>query len=232
MKKLLLTFALALATLAVAAQARDYSLKLEDFSELKVVDGINVVYHTSRDSAGVVTYSCTPEKADKLLFDSNSKRLKIQVAIDDAGAIPDLPTLHVYSSMLGRVENSGDSTVTVMLDNAQPSFKARVVGNGTIIVHNIYANAVEGKISTGHGHLVLAGRAASAKLSNIGTGPIEAGALEAKDVKCWMLGTGPIDCYVTEKLTIVGAGSGKVYYKGKPKTVVNRTIGVKEIAID
>ncbi|MDE6453598.1 MAG: DUF2807 domain-containing protein [Muribaculaceae bacterium] len=227
MKRILIAAVAAVCALAAAAQTKDYSLRLDDFSELKVVDGINVVYHTSQDSAGLVTYTCAPEIADKIIFESGRKRLKIEVAFDENGPLCGLPEVHVYSAILGKVENSGDSTVTVNMSNALPAFKARVVGNGTLVVRGIYATNVEGRISTGHGHLVLIGRAATAKLSNVGTGPIEAGALEAKDVKCWMLGTGPVDCFATEKLTVLGAGSGTVYYKGAPKEIVNRTIGVK-----
>lgn len=231
-KKLLFPAIMAMAFCVASAETKDYSLNINDFDELKVVDGINVVYHTSADSAGVITFSCEPAMADKLMFESGKKRLKIEVAIDDQGRVPDLPVVHVRSSMLTRVENSGDSTVIVDLDGPVQAFKARIVGNGTLIVRGVYANSAEGRISTGHGHLVMQGRAATAKLSNIGTGPIEAGSLDAKDVKCWVLGTGPIDCRATERLHIVGAGSGKVYYTGNPGEVTNRTIGVKAIPIE
>lgn len=221
-----------MAALGMTAQNNGYKLQLDDFNELRVVDGINVVYHTSKDSAGLVTYTCAPQMADMLMFESKSDRLKIQVAIDENGAPAGLPEIHVYSAMLSKVENSGDSTVTVHLSGAMPAFKARVIGNGTIVAGGIYANKVEGRISTGNGHIVLSGRAGAVKLSNIGSGPIEAGNLEAKEVKCWMLGTGTIDCYATESLRILGAGSGKVYYKGTPEHLTNSTIGVKAISVD
>jgi len=232
MKKIICAAVSAIFALTAPAQNKDYSLHLEDFNELRVVDGINTEYHCSIDSAGLVTFTCDPAIADMLMFESGRQRLKIQVATDDAGPVRGLPTVHVYSSTLSKVENSGDSTVTVNLSGAQSTFKARVIGNGTIVTRGIHANNAEGRISTGSGHIVLRGRAARVKLSNIGTGPIEAGALEAKQVKCWVLGTGPIDCHATESLSIVGAGSGKVYYTGNPPTVTNRTIGVKAIPID
>ena len=98
---------MAIAYCVASAETKDYSLSINDFNELKVVDGINVVYHTSTDSAGVITFSCEPAMADKLMFESGNKRLKIEVAIDDQGRVPDLPVVHVRSSMLTRVENSG-----------------------------------------------------------------------------------------------------------------------------
>ncbi|MDE6109223.1 MAG: DUF2807 domain-containing protein, partial [Muribaculaceae bacterium] len=182
-RKLLLTAAVALAATA-AAQTQQYSLKLDDFSNLQVTDGINVVYHTGTDSAGIVTYECTSEMADKLIFESGKNRLKVQVAIDEGATPVGLPTVHVHSASLAKVENSGDSTVTVLLDGPLTNFSAVVVGNGSLIVKGIYASRVNGRISTGNGHLVLSGRAAAVNLNNIGTGSIEAGALDAKDVKC------------------------------------------------
>lgn len=70
------------------------------------------------------------------------------MATDDQGPVKGLPTVRVYSAMLSKVENSGDSTVTVNLSGAVPSFKARVVGNGTVVVRGIYTNNAEGRIST------------------------------------------------------------------------------------
>lgn len=223
--------AAALCAIAATAQTKDYTLRLEDFEELRVVDGINVEVSCSEDSAGMVTFTCVPELADVLMFESGKGRLKMQVAIDENGPRAGLPTVHAYCTTLTRVENSGDSTVTVSMTGPQTQFKARVIGNGTIVADGIYTNAAEGRISTGHGHIVLRGKAARVKLNNIGTGPIEAGALTAKEVKCWVLGTGDIDCNASESLSIVGAGSGTVYYTGNPATLTNRTIGVKAVKV-
>lgn len=229
-RTILFTAALAAGVLAAGAQSQRYSLTLEDFSELQVTDGINVVYHmTAADSAGIVTYECTPAMADKLIFESNKKRLKVQVAIDDGSAPTGLPTVHVRSAALGKVENSGDSTVTVLLNGPLTDLKATLIGNGTLVVKDIYASRVSGRISTGNGRLVLAGRAAAVSLNNIGTGCIEAGALDAKEVKCMLTGTGSIDCCATERLRIMGAGSGKVYYTGSPNKLTNYAIGVSAI---
>ncbi|MDE6497177.1 MAG: DUF2807 domain-containing protein [Muribaculaceae bacterium] len=225
----ILTAALAMIAACGAAETQQYSLKLEDFSNLQVTDGINVVCHTGSDSAGIITYECTPEIADKLIFESGRNRLKLQVAIDEGATPAGLPTVHVHSASLAKVENSGDSTVTVLLDGPLTNFSAVVVGNGSIIVKGIYASRVGGRISTGNGHLVLSGRAAAATLTNVGTGSIEAGALEAKEVRCMVAGTGSVDCCATERLRILGMGSGKVYYTGSPNKVSNNSIGVKAI---
>ena len=123
--------------------------------------------------------------------------------------------------------------MVVMSNLPQNKFKARVVGNGTIIVRHIEATEVDAGINTGNGHVVIAsGEVVRAKLSNVGKGTVEAGNLIAREVKATSWGTGSIDCRPVEKLTIYGAGSGTVYFVGKPDVASNRSIGVKAVRVD
>lgn len=217
---------------AFSAEKADYKLEVQDFTELKVTDNINVDYICSSDSAGWVSFTCDPAISSKLMFSNNKSQLHIQVASDDE-ILHDLPTLRVYSSSLSKVENDSDSTVRILGNEPVPTFKCRVVGNGMIIVKNIDANTVEAAITTGNGHIVISeGKSQKAKLSNVGTGTLEAGALKAKNVKATLYGTGDVDCTATESLTIYGAGSGKIYYKGNPEKVSNRSLGIKAFPIN
>ena len=56
----LLTVAIAVAGAVTTANAQNglYKLDVGDFSELKVTDGINVVYNCSTDSAGWAYFEC------------------------------------------------------------------------------------------------------------------------------------------------------------------------------
>lgn len=232
MKSIILASVLAAASAlaAYAAEPAEYRLEVQDFSELKVTDGINVDYCCSADSAGWVYFTTSPEIAQNLLFSNNKACLTIQLA-----EIPDtttqLPVIKVYSSTLGKVENSGDSTLRVVSAMPVPSFKARLVGNGTLIVRQIRATSVDAGITTGCGHLVISGTAARTKLTNVGTGPLEAGALKSQRVKVMAFGTGAIDCCATESLSVYGAGSCTVHYDGNPEKITNRSIGVKLVEI-
>lgn len=217
--------------LASAADIADYRLEVENFDQLKVSNGVNVVYTCSEDSAGWACFSCSPEMAELLMFTNNKSQLHIQVDLQDE-VIKDLPTIHVYSRGLTKVENSGDSTVIVENNCVVQNLKIRQIGNGMIIFNDIQAGSVEATISTGKGHLVLSGNAGRVKLSNVGTGPIEAGKLLARNVKVIMLGTGGIDCNAGESISIYGAGSGKVYYAGNPEKVTNRSLGVKAFPVE
>ena len=66
------------------------------------------------------------------------------------------------------------------------------------------------------------------KLRNAGAGTIEAANLQADEGAFTVLGTGSIDCWVTDKLSVKGLGSGKVYLKGDAE-VKNRTLGTVKV---
>lgn len=216
---------------SMAGEPADYKLEVMDFTELKVTDNINVDYHCSADSAGWAYFTCPPEVASMLLFSNNKSCLHIQVATD-GNPVSDLPTLHVYSSSLAKVENASDSTLRVLSNVPVDKFSGRVVGNGTLVITNADAGRLDASIATGKGHIIInKGKARKVKLSNVGTGPIEAGGLVANSVKVMLLGTGDVDCTATENLSIYGAGSGKVYYSGNPAKVTNRSLGVKAFPV-
>lgn len=233
MRKLKHIFSLIATVAAVAwqAQAADYKMEVMDFTELKVTDNINVDYKCSADSAGWIFFSCDPSLASKLIFSNNNSCLHVQVAMDEEPHIG-LPTITVCSSALNKVQNDSDSTLRVLNNVPVKQFKAKVVGNGTMIISNVEATSIDAGISTGKGHVVVHNsKSVNAKLSNIGTGPIEAGGLTAAKVKAYVIGTGDVDCTATESLTIYGAGSGKVYYSGSPEKITNRSMGVKAFPI-
>lgn len=223
----------AIITLATAtpSSAADYELNVKPFDELQVVNDINVIYRCSNDSAGYVRFSCAPDISSMILFSNNKNKLKIELSDEITAAQKQrIPTITVFSSFLSKVENSGDSTIYVETPSPASTFKARVVGNGTLIARGLRATTVEGKIATGHGHLVLAGEAQTVKLNNTGTGTIEAGTIKANIGRCTIYGTGSVDCWVTNELTVTGLGSGKIYLKGTP-TIKNRTLGIKIIPV-
>jgi len=150
-----LIFTAAAGICAVAQEMADYRLQVQDFTELKVTDAINVDYRCSPDSAGWAYFTTTPEVAENLLFSNNKATLTIQLGpdIDDKPVV--LPTIRVYSTALAKVENSADSTVRVLTNVPQPSFRAQLIGNGTLIVRQVRATNVDAGINTGNGHLVI-----------------------------------------------------------------------------
>ncbi len=219
------------AVLSVSAQNGLYKLDVGDFSELKVSDGINVEYYNSVDSAGWAFFECDPATAQMLMFTNKKNTLTIQIAADGA-VVKELPTVKVYSMTLQKVENAGDSLVVVHRTVPVREFKGSVVGNGTLVIEDVKTHKASFAIRTGNGHLVANGTTRQAHLRNVGKGKLEASGLQAEDVKCNILGVGPIDCNASVALSVSGAGTGKVYYGGSPSKISNHSFGVKVISVD
>lgn len=233
MKKI--TFTIILSILAIVAVSAEglmrYELDVNDFSELKVVEGVNVIYKANADSAGRAVFVAKDKIASALTFNNSNNRLSIRLLGKDIAGIP-VPTVTVYSKFLTKVENSGDSTVRITGIVPCPEFRARLIGNGRLIVDNLDVTHIDGSIDTGNGQLVLHGKVKTAKLSNTGKGTIQADNLVTSEIKCVMIGSGTIGCQVKKKLSVSGISSGKIYYKGKPAEIKNRAVGVSLIPLD
>lgn len=224
--RLIAVLTVIMSTLAMSAQQK-YCMDLKDFGELKVVDGVNVIWKCSADSAGMVTFAADPEMVPLILLSNNKNQLRVQLQ-DTEFPLKKIPTLTVYSNFLSKAENSGDSTLTILSPLPSAEINLRVVGNGTLVATGLHATTVDAKIDTGRGRIILQGIAQWIKLRNLGSGTIEASSLKAEKGSFIIGGTGNIDCWVTGELTVKGLGSGKVYCKGNPQTK-NRTLGTVKI---
>ncbi len=230
MKKTILFLMLICGVMAHAQNLTKYELKVGEFDELKVVDGINVDYRCNPDSAGLAVFTCLPRQASSFIFNNNNRKLVMQISTESVG-MKDMPVVTVYSSYLTKIENSGDSTVRVLTIAKGPKISATLMGNGRLSVRNLDATEVNAKISTGHGTLVVDGKCEKAKYSFMGTGVIQGDGLCAKDVSVKASGTGSIGLWAVDKLSILGAGSTKIYYKGSPE-IKNRSVGLKVSQIE
>lgn len=220
MKKLttLISLALLLILVATNVNAERYTLNIGDFTKLKVHDNVNVVYSNNPDSIGYAFFEGESRFADAFIITPKNETLKIQVSTEDVGS-PELPTLHVYSKFLHEVENSSDFTVYINDLAPTTEIKAKLIGNGKIIINNIDATKVSSNLSTGNGTIILKGVCSTASLKMVGTGTIQADGLKANQVNCSIFGTGTIGCWATETLKSKGVGSTKIYYKGNPETI-------------
>lgn len=208
----------------MSAEEKPYVLKIGDFNTLQVIDAINVTYRCNTDSAGLAVFVADGIAAKTLIFSNNGNKLKIEKDIDDGLPPVTLPHITVYSNFLAQAENCGDSTLTVFSPAPGASFKARVIGNGTLIVKGIHATQTEGTLDTGKGNIVLEGITKAVKLKNIGTGQINAKELSAESATATLLGTGSISCKASDELTVKGMGTGKVFVYGSPK-IKKRALG-------
>lgn len=228
MKKVLFIMSLLLAGTGLFAAKPDvYRIDVHNFSELVVVDGVPVDYHTHTDSAGYAVFRCAPEIASELIFSNVDDKLTVRTNADEK-TLTGIPRVTLYSTALTKVENSGDSLVRVYIGAPVKEFKARQIDNGTLEIHNLTADNLDAAVTAGKGSLVVDGNVKSAKINNVSSGPVDAGDLKTANMSCFVFGSGNITCSPTEQLRIYGAGNGKIYYHGNPK-IVKRGIGVKAI---
>lgn len=210
----------------VMAQDASYTLNVQDFTELTVVDGVKVTYIQREDSSGYVHFRCAPELASQLTFTNLRNRLTIQTTADET-PIAGIPEIFAYSAFIRHIENDGDSLVTVNTNSHLGHLKLSQIGNGSIKALNIDAEKIEAGVNTGCGTIDVAGKSKAAKLRNVGTGKLDAAGLSTDVATVFLFGPGPVECNVSDKLTVYGMGLGRVFLTQKPAKIVNRTIGVK-----
>jgi len=219
--------ALGLMAATAVAQVTHHEVRVGDFTQLVVIDDINVIYRCVPDSAGLAVADCSQAVADGLIFArTGSGRLSIQLS-NEVARMRQLPVLTVYSSTLTEAENAGDSTLLVTpIGTRAEKFKVRLSDNGKVISHGLDAQQLELCILTGKGKIIADGQCDKLHAKLIGTGEIQADQVTATDVDCHIMGTGTIGCMVNGgNLNVRGGGTGKVYYKGTPAKVSVRKLG-------
>ena len=235
MKKILSIVALTILamTSTMSAQQR-YEKKLGNYEQVKVQDDIDVDVVFNPDSAGTVVFYAEDKAVNRILFSNNNKgRLTVQT--DNTVDPVKLPKLTIYIGLIEQVENSNEGTMTVQVNgNKQKEFKAKISGNGKLVVNDIDAANVHASISTGKGTLVLSGKCTNLELNNIGKGYVEAFGLAAQNVTSRIVGTGAVRCACDGGvLELKGSGTGRLYYKGKPSKVTVKQIGsLKAVPVD
>lgn len=210
-----------------AQTPRQYTTDVGRFTELRIKNSIPVDYVESEDSAGIVTFAANDTVSQAIVFENKNGKLTISLEPRTFGRKNFIPRVTVRSRALHTAANEGDSLVRILGLKTMDKFHAKLTGNGTLSVQNIDANEVKAAITFGAGRLNITGKCDKAILDNTGQGIVQAGGLKSRVAVCYIMGTGNIDCNVSEDLSIKGMGSGTVLYSGTPKEVRNRGIGIK-----
>ncbi len=226
---LLTTLLIAIVTTqAIIAQdtAKAHEVNVGDFTTLRVVNNINVVYHAVEDSAGYVKFFTTSKVANQIFLMNNGKGKLVIQAAEDAVNPALLPTIHVFSKTLQEAINDGNKTLTVDAVITTPKFTGATSGNGQVLIKSLNCNETVLKIVTGKGFVKAGGQTHNLSCGNLGTGKIDALQLKAKEINCNLVGTGTILCNSTGgKLTVKGTGTGKVFYTGNPSKISLKKLG-------
>lgn len=225
-----LTIILCSVTAEAAEPVTNYRISVDDFDDLKVIDGICVDYYCDPAKAGLVEFEATKEVASAVIFDQSKGKLKVSLASRET-PYTGLPRISVYSSHLSSISNEGDSLVRVMSHPKGARFSCRIIGNGRLTVRDLDANSVKASILSGRGVISITGSCREVSLKIVGVGTIQADDLEAEKVNCSMAGTGTINCFATKDLIVGGLG-GTVNYRGNPKVKKRLLTTVKIIPMD
>lgn len=218
-------------TMSAQTVTQRHSVEVGNFTEVNVKHSINVDYRSCPDSAGLAVFEAPASMANVVMFKNNGKgKLTIEIDVDPEQTNP-LPTVHIYSHFLTKIENSGDSTVRAFDVNAGPKFSATMVGNGRLSIRDIKTDELSGKQLTGRGQLAISGECRKASLNCTGVGAIQADNLKAREVSATVVGPVSLGCYAWETLVVKGTGPGTVYYSGNPAKLRNRSLGPKLVAI-
>jgi hypothetical protein len=124
---------------ACFADSKTYTLSVGDFTCLKALNNANVIYRSNPDSIGYAVFEAEHRYAKAYIFSNNKAgTLKIEVAPEFAND-DTLPTVYVYSQFINKIESSSTSTVFIDTPTPCPLLKAKLIGNGRLIINNITA---------------------------------------------------------------------------------------------
>ena len=199
-----------------APKAHKYSLNVGRFDKINVVENLNVVFRSHPDSIGMIAFRGDEKVADALLFSNNNGSLKIQIDNPENESL-DFPVIYAYSDFLTSATSSSEGIVRIEGNLAVPKFSAKLIGNGSLTVTGINANQVDASLMTGNGTMVLEGSTSKANFRVVGTGLINADALQSETVKCNFMGGGTLGCWPIKTLDTRGIGTTRIYYKGAPQ---------------
>lgn len=214
-----------IATVSAQSALQRYELDVKDFNTLIVDTHIRIDLKCCPDSAGKAVFYATNTQSDEIFFSNNNKG-RLTLSRDPSAGNDRSPFITLYSSGIKKIVNSGDSLVKIDGIETTEKFQAIIIGNGRLVVHNVKAPEVDASIRSGNGQLIIDGSTTKATLNLIGTGTIQADHLDCVNCKASVVGTGTIGANPSESITIMGMGSGNVWYRTVPPTIKSRGIGL------
>ena len=198
-------------------------IKVDDFYRVKINTAFNVVYHHSKDSAGLIRIYGEENILDEVKPVSKDGTLEIKF-VNTAKREYGVIILDVYSSDLQEVQSDAGGVFETSGSLSGSELDILLMGNGLVRCNKLDYGIVKARIMTGSGDIFLSGTCREARLSIAGSGELKGHELKARDVNCNITGNGSIGCWAEENLKAFITGKGDVYYKGKP-TVKKRGIG-------
>ncbi len=209
-----------MAGLAGPAIAAERSYSITEFDTIDVDGAYQVSVETGK--APSVRASGNQVGIDQLRVEIRSQRLVIRTLKNNWGERsflkPGLVTIRVTVPGLKRADIAGSGSMTITRIRAA-RLSLSLEGSGQLRVDQLDVDQFD-LASAGNGLVVLAGKVLSGRLSNSGTGRIEAGGLTVSDLDLKSDSAGLSRIGALRSAKIASAGSGNVIITGKPACTV------------
>lgn len=133
--------------------------------------------------------------------------------------------VYVTSATIKNLKISGSGNIAAKSSIKTDNAIYAISGSGNIFIDDLSAETIECHIS-GSGDVNLKGDGLRQLEIHIsGSGDVDAGYLKSENVSVHVSGSGDCKVYATKKLNARVAGSGDIYYRGKPDSVDSKSAG-------
>ncbi|MFV0304185.1 MAG: head GIN domain-containing protein [Moheibacter sp.] len=122
---------------------------------------------------------------------------------------------------------SGSGKINMLGTNNVDSFHIGLSGSGSINAKTISKDVIVG--ISGSGDVNLDGQTKNLKVGISGSGDVDTFNLNAINSQISVSGSGDVKINVSGNLTVNSSGSGDVFYKGNPKSVVANSNGSGDV---
>lgn len=208
-----------------AAPTAERKVQIASFDRLRVEGAFQVTVATGRSASAVV--SGDPRRLERVEVRLAGTTLVVRNLAGssrDGAGDPSAPvTVTLATSTLAGASVLGGGALTIVGGRAQ-RLDLSVAGAGSIALTAANVEQADATV-IGNGRIMLAGRAARARLQVSGAGGIDADGLEAGELTVRVDGPGETTARARYTATVTNTGLGRVTIAGTPKCVVKSDAG-------
>jgi len=142
---------------------------------------------------------------------------ELEIKNKPASRIDEPVIIHITAPVLKGVSIAGSSELFIEKTFETKEIDFSIAGSGNMFINDLKADKVDASIA-GSGNITLAGgkSGSTENISIAGSGKMDALEFKASKANIEIAGSGDCKVNVSETLIVSVAGSGNVYYKGKP----------------
>ena len=235
MKKLIITSIILTLSLSINAQSWWNSEKVRGNGNV-TTETRNTSDYESVSSAGNFDIKLVEGREGKLKLQGEENLMKYIITEVKNGKLTIKVKKHVNLRMtkkfvvtvpyksIDKVTLAGSGDITNSGTIKADAFKVTLAGSGDIHLNIEVKNAVKTSIA-GSGNINLSGKSTELNCSIAGSGDVNAYELKTEATTVSVAGSGNVKTTVSKSIKARVAGSGSIYYKGKPDKIDSKSFG-------